>query len=205
MNSTGLNVKQQVSFSSKLLFVVSLFIVFAGLSNAIPGIPGLDASLKSLTGFDWFLIRKFPTEWFYPIMFSIMMLCVALKHSIWRSWLDKSVGRRRLGAVLDILLVLAALTISLTYVVEIESICLVDQLTGERERLLSQALKIEKELADLYGLPEPTTVEDPQCVGNTGGWIVLILAVCVLIFLAYNIKVWGFPLVAVALAIALYS
>lgn len=173
--------------------------------NAIPGIPGLDAAVKSVSGLDWLIIRKFPTEWFYPITFSAMMICVALKHSIWKSWINRSVRRRRFGAALDICLVLAALTISLTYVVEIESICLIDQISGERERLLSQALSIEKELAELYGLPEPTTVEDPQCVGNTGGWLVLIVSLCVLTFLAYNIKVWGFPLVAVAMTVALYT
>ncbi len=176
-----------------------------GLLNAVPGIPGLDEGLRSITGLEWLKIRRFPTEWFYPLAFFGMMLCVALKHSIWRTWWRKSPGQRRLGLLMDIALVIAAFGISLTYVIEIESICLIDQLTGERARLLEEALAVEKELAELYGLPEPTTVDDPQCVGNTGGWLVLIVGVTVLVFLAYNIKVWGLPLVIVALVVALYT
>jgi len=187
------------------LYVLALLIVAAGLLNAMPGIPGLDAGLRELTGFDWLTIRRFPTEWFYPLVFSAMMICVTLKHSIFRAWQDRGTLFRGLGALLDILMVIAALTVSFVYVVEIESICLLDQISGERARLIGEALKIETELAELYGLPEPTTVDDPKCVSNTGGWLVLIIGAAVLVFLAYNVKVWGFPLVAVALAVALYT
>ncbi|MEM7288905.1 MAG: TRAP transporter fused permease subunit [Pseudomonadota bacterium] len=193
------------SFGSSLLYCISVAIVFVGMLNSIPGIPGLDALVKQVSGQDWLVIRKFPTEWFYPLTFSALMLCVVLKHSIWRDWADASTSKRKLGLFLDILLVLAALGISLTYLVEIESVCLVDQITGERARLLAEILEVEKETAELMGLPVPTTVDDPKCVYNTGGWLVAIVGASILIFLAYNAKVWGFPLVAVALAIALYT
>lgn len=188
-----------------LLYCLSLGIVLVGLFNAIPGIPGLDAGVQTLTGQGWLSIRQFPTEWFYPLAFSAMMICVALKHSIGREWRHRGRARHMLGVALDWALVLAALTISALYLIEIESICLIDQITGERARLISDSLAIERELAVLYGLPEPTTVDDPQCVGNTGGWLVLIVGVAVMIFLAYNVKVWGLPLVAVALAVALFT
>lgn len=188
-----------------LLYTLSVLIVLVGLLNATPGIPGLDEGVQRLTGFDWFTIRKFPTEWFYPIAFFTMMLCVALKHSMWKAWVDRTPLRRRFGLVMDIALVVAAFGVGLTYLVEIESICLVDQITGERARLLADSLAREKEIAELMGLPEPTTVEDPQCVGTTGGFLVAIVGVTILIFLAYNIKVWGLPLVLVALGIALYT
>ena len=187
------------------LYGLSIIIVIVGLANMIPGIPGLDNGLKSITGLNWFAIRKFPTEWFYPMAFSAMMLCVVLKHSIWRSWVNESALRRNLGLCMDIALILAAFTISTTYVIEIESICLFDQFTGERERLLAEALQREIEIAELYGLPVSTTVEDPQCVGTTEGWLVLIVGLTVLVFLAYNVKVWGLPLVLVALAIVAYT
>ncbi len=190
---------------SRPLYALAVVIVIVGLFNSIPGVPGLDAGLRSVTGLDWISIRKFPTEWFYPIAFSLMMLCVALRHSLWRDWADRSSTRRRFGLFMDVALVVAAFGVSLTYVVEIESICLIDQVTGERTRLLAEALDREKALAELYGMPEPTTVEDPQCVGNTGGWLVLIVGLTVLVFLAYNIKVWGLPLVIVALAVAGYT
>lgn len=188
-----------------LLYLLSVLIVLIGLLNATPGIPGLDESVRSLTGFDWIIIRKFPTEWFYPIAFVAMMLCVALKHSMWKAWVDRTPLRRRFGLIMDVALVAAAFAVGLTYLVEIESICLIDQLTGDRARLLADSLAREKEIADLMGLPEPTTVEDPQCVGNTGGFLVAIVGATILIFLAYNIKVWGLPLVLVALGIALYT
>ena len=187
------------------LYVLSLLIVVVGMANAIPGIPGLDAAVKSWTGLSWLTIRKFPTEWFYPLMFSAMMICVAIKHSAWRAWYSASASRRRFGLLMDALLVLAALTISLTYVIEIDSICLVDQVTGERARIIADAMKIEIELAELYGLPPPTTVDDPACVGTTGAWLVLIVGAAAIIFLLYNIRVWGLPLVLVALAVALYT
>lgn len=189
----------------KALYALSVLIVLAGLANAIPGIPGLDDGVRSLTGLDWFKVRKFPTEWFYPLAFGAMMLCVALRHSMWADWAGRAPGWRRFGLFMDIALVVAAVGIALTYVVEIESICLIDQITGERLRLMTESLAREKEIADLYGLPEPTTVENPQCVGTTGGWLVAIVGGAVLIFLAYNVKVWGLPLVMVALAVALYT
>lgn len=188
-----------------ILYALSVVIVIVGLLNAIPGIPGLDDKVRGISGLDWFAIRKFPTEWFYPVMFSAMMICVVLRHSVWRTWSDRGSTRRALGAVLDWSMVIAALTISLIYLVEIEAVCLVDRISGERERLITEALRIERELAVLYGLPEPTSVDDPKCVGNTGGWLVAIIGAAVLVFLFYNIKVWGFPLVAVALLVAFYT
>lgn len=187
------------------LYILSVAIVLAGLANAIPGIPGLDQWAREISGIDGLSIRKYPTEWFYPIAFFAMMLCVALKHSIGAAWADKGPLQRRFGTWMDAALVLSALVISVTYLVEIESICLVDQLTGERARLLADTLAREKEIAELYGLPEPTTIEDPQCVSTTGGWLVAIVGITILIFLAYNVKVWGLPLVLVALGIALYT
>ncbi|MCP5087270.1 MAG: TRAP transporter fused permease subunit [Rhodobacteraceae bacterium] len=187
------------------LFGLSLFIVIAGLLNATPGIPGLDGGLRNLTGLDWLKIRRFPTEWFYPLAFAFMMFCVVLKHSVWKSWKDAPAAKRRFGLAMDVAMIAAAWAISLTYVVEIESICLIDQITGERARLIAKALLIETEIADTMGLPPPSTVEDPSCVGNTGGWLVLIVGLTVLVFLTYNIRVWGLALVMVALIITLYT
>ena len=205
MSADSANTELKAGIASAILYTLAVAIVIVGLLNSMPGVPGLDEALRALTGRDWFTIRKYPTEWFYPIAFGAMMVCVALKHSMWRSWRDKTAGRRGLGLVLDIALVVAALGISLTYVIEIESICLFDRLSGERERLIAEAMAKEREIAELYGLPEPTSVEDPQCVNNTGGFLVLIVGAAVLVFLAYNIHVWGLPLVLVAMAVALYT
>ena len=191
--------------NQRVVYFLSIALVLVGLLNAMPGIPGLDDAVKEITGNPRFIIRKFPFEYYYPLFFAVMMLTVALHHSMWRSWTGKSRLRRGFGLFMDLALVTMALAISLTYIVEYESVCLIDQITGDRARLLAESLKIEKENAELFGLPEPETVEDPQCLHTTEGWIVAIVGLAVVVFLTYNIKVWGFPLVLVAILIAAYT
>ena len=69
-----------------VLYWLALALVLIGLLNATPGIPGLDDWAKSASGNPWFVIRKFPFEYYYPLFFALMMLTVALKHSMWRDW-----------------------------------------------------------------------------------------------------------------------
>jgi len=99
----------------------------------------------------------------------------------------------------------AAVGMALRDWIEFVAICWVDQFTGARARLVEQSLQSARETADVYGLPAPTTVEDPQCVGTTGGWLVLIMGLAIVVFLGYNIKVWGLPLVIVAILVAGYT
>ena len=189
----------------RLLYWLALILVVVGLINAMPAIPGLQDWARGFTGVEWLAIRRFPLEYFYPAAFVTMMVIVALKHSIWREWIHRGTRHRQFGLLLDTALVVAAVSIALTYMVELQAICLIDQVTGERARLIAEALEAEKETAALFGLPEPTTVDDPNCVANTGGWIVAIVGVSVVIFLAYNVKVWGLPLVLVAILIVAYT
>ena len=189
----------------KVLYWLTVFMVFVGLINMTPGIPGYDDLAQSLTGIQGATFRKFPFEWFYPLFFVLMMLIVTLKHSFWRSWKDKKANLRFFGLFMDVALVLMACVVATTYLTEIESICLIDQFTGDRARLIQESLKAEKELADLLGMEPPTTVDDPKCVNNTGGWIVLLVGLAIVVFLSYNIKVWGLPLVLVAIVISAYT
>ena len=101
----------------KLVYWLTVAMVSIGLINMTPGIPGYDDLAASLTGIQGATFRKFPFEWFYPGFFALMMLIVALKHSMWRSWADRSVWRRRFGLFMDLALVLMACTISMTYIV----------------------------------------------------------------------------------------
>ena len=195
----------QPSFSLRLLNWLALAMVFIGLLNSTPGIPGYDNLVASLTGIEGAKLRKFSFEWYYPTFFALMMVIVALKHSMWRDWKSKSPARRKFGLFLDVALVITALTIALTYLIEIEAICLIDQVTGDRARLIQESLAAAAEFNESLGLPAPTTVEDPQCVNTTGGWLVLIVGLSILVFLSYNIKVWGLPLVFVAIVISLYT
>ncbi|MFB1024560.1 MAG: C4-dicarboxylate ABC transporter, partial [Octadecabacter sp.] len=90
------------------------------------------------------------------------------------------------GAFLDIALVVAAAAISITYLIEIDSVCLIDALNGDRARIMAQTLQAEIEFADLMGLPAPDTVDDPKCVSTTGVWLVAIMGLSILTFLAYT-------------------
>ncbi len=194
---------QDSLFPSTTLYAVALIFVAIGLVNSMPSIPGWEDMWRSITGVEKLKVRAFATEWFYPIVFFIMMLIVALKHSMWRAW--KGTSRAGFGAFMDVALVVAAATISLTYLIEIDSVCLIDAITGERARIMAETLKAEIAFAETMGLPVPDTVEDPKCVATTGVWLVAIMGVSILIFLGYNIKVWGLPLVAISIIVALYT
>ena len=191
--------------AKKLIYALGLVFVLVGVVNATPAIPGWDDLWKDLTGVKDFRIRRFSIEWFFPIVFVWMMLIVAVKHSMWRAWSDRSALRRGFGLFMDVGLVIAALTISLTYMVELEAICLVDQITGDRARLMAEALKADIEFAELYGLPVPDQAEDPRCLYTTEGWLPIIMFFCIVVFLIYNVKVWGFPLVMVSILVAAYT
>lgn len=193
------------SFAEKLVYVLALLLVLLGLVNVTPAIPGWDDFWKDLTGNDLFRIRRFATEWLFPITFFWMLLIVALKHSMWRAWVDKTPGIRRMGLLFDIALVAAAGLVSLTYLTEIEAVCLFDVMTGDRARLVAQALQAEIEFAELYGLPTPDTADDPGCLNTTGSWLILIMFGAIVVFLGYNVKVWGLPLVLVSILIAAYT
>lgn len=193
------------TLSLRLLYFISVAMVVVGLVNSTPGIPGYDDLIAAITGVDGAKLRKFPFEWFYPLFFSVMMLIVVLKHSLWRDWHNKSPARRRFGLLLDIALVAMAFTVSLTYLIEIESVCLVDRITGDRERLIRESLAAAAAFNESLGLPAPTTVENPQCVNTTGGWLVLIVGLAIVVFLSYNVKVWGLPLVIVAILVSAYT
>ncbi len=190
-------------FPNKSVYVLSLLFILLGVVNSTPVIPGWEDLLQNLTGFEKMKTRAFATEWFYPIVFFIMMLVVALKHSMWREW--RGTARVYLGAFMDIALVVCAGAISLTYLIEIDSVCLIDAFTGERARIMAETLQAEIEFAETMGLPVPDTVEDPKCVSTTGVWLVAIMGVSILVFLGYNVKVWGLPLVLVSIFIALYT
>ncbi len=196
---------RQTDFGEKLVYWLALLLVIVGLLNAMPGIPGIDDAFAGFLGFKNFVIRKYPYEYFYPIAFALMMVIVALKHSLWRGMAERSPALRKLGLALDAALIVAAVAISLTYMVEIEAVCLVDQISGKRAELIARSLAEEIQFAEDFGLPVPDSVDDPQCIDTTGPWLAAIIFLSVVVFLAYNVKVWGLPLVLVAIAVAAYT
>jgi TRAP transporter 4TM/12TM fusion protein len=188
-----------------VVYWLAVALVIIGLLNVTPAIPGWDGLWKAATGVDYFKVRRFPTEWLYPILFIWMMVIVTLTHSIWRTWSDRSVLQRRFGLVLDVALILAGLAISVTYLIELEAVCLIDIMTGDRARLVAEALQSEVDYSKMMGLPIPETADDPACFNTTQGLLPLILFGSIVIFLAYNIKVWGLPLVMVSILVAAYT
>ena len=141
--------KETKSFIGTVVFWLGLILVLVGLINVTPGIPGWDDLWKSMTGNQFFRVRRFETEMLYPLVFFLMMLIVALKHSLWRSWVDRVRWQRIIGLMLDIALVTAAAVLSVTYMIEIEAICLLDVITGDRERMIAEALQGEIDFAEL--------------------------------------------------------
>ncbi len=188
-----------------VVYWLAVALVIVGLLNVTPAIPGWDGLWKAATGVDYFKVRRFPTEWLYPILFIWMMVIVTLTHSIWRTWNDRSRLQRRLGLFLDAALILAGLAISVTYLIELEAVCLIDIMTGDRARLVAEALQSEVDYSEMMGLPIPETADDPSCLNTTQGLLPLILFGSIIIFLAYNIKVWGLPLVMVSILVVAYT
>lgn len=195
----------KTDFGCRALYILSIFLVILGLINATPGFPGYDDLVSDILGVSGLSLRKFPYEWFYPFFFALMMLIVALKHSMWRGWSEKTILQRSFGLMMDLALVLMAFTISGTYLIENEAICLIDLLNGDRAALIAESLKSETEFALSLGLDPPTSVDDPGCISTTGGWLVLIVGLSVVVFLGYTIRVWSLALVLVAIIIAGYT
>ncbi len=151
-----------------MAFALGLVLILLGMVNNIPSIPGLDQFAIDLTGDQTFAIRKFEYSYLYPLAFVLMMVTVALHHAFARTY-------GRWGLAVDVALVVMAVAVALTYLIEIDAVCLIDQFTGERAALIADSLKAEQEFAELYGLPIPDTVDDPQCLNTTGVWIFAIV------------------------------
>lgn len=187
----------------RIASIIGLLLVLVGMVNNIPSIPGLESMIGKIFRTDSVLIRKFPYEWLHPIAFIMMMLVTVLKHSFFRD--AKITAGKRIGIIFDLTMLLITSLMAITYLIEIDSVCLIDQITGERAKLIAESLKEEIAFANLYGLPAPSGVDDPQCMATTGIWLFAIMAATITIFLIYNVKVWGFPLVAVTIIVVAYT
>ena len=57
----------QSAVSKTAMYWLAILLVIMGLLNSIPGVPGIDEAARNLTGIEWFKVRKFPSEWFFPL------------------------------------------------------------------------------------------------------------------------------------------
>ena len=185
----------------RIAMILAVLLVLVGMVNTMPEIPGLQDLARDLTGRPFFRVSGFPPEYFYPPVFLLMMLIVALDASVYRAWREQKPHRAWLGFLLDAGLVLAALLAALGFLVEIDSICLIDQVTGERARLIEDAAARAEGV--IPGISFEAEV--PACQARFGIWIIPLLFTIITLFFLYNVRVWGVPLVAVASVVVLYT
>ncbi|MFZ5965364.1 TRAP transporter permease [Thalassococcus sp. BH17M4-6] len=185
----------------RLAIVLAFVLVVVGMLNTMPEIPGLQDLARDLTGRPFFRVSGFPSEYFYPAVFVVMMVIVALDASVFRAWRVEKPQLRWLGLAMDAGLIIAAVLAAAGFLVEIDSICLIDQITGERARLIQDAA--ERSAGVIPGMSFEAEV--PACQARFGIWIIPLLFTIIALFFVYNVRVWGLPLVAVASVVVLYT
>lgn len=199
MSDTDL--QPQSSLGQKAALALAFLLVCAGMLNTLPEIPGLQDWARQVTGRPFFRVSSFPTEYFYPPIFFLMMVIVALDASVYRDWKRSKPRRAWLGLLLDFGLILGAFLGAFGYLVEIDSVCLIDQITGERARLIQEAA--ERSADVIPGISFEAEV--PSCQARFGVWVIPLLFTIITLFFLYNVRVWGMPLVAVATVVVLYT
>lgn len=185
----------------RIAMLLALALVFVGMANTMPEIPGLQDWARNVTGQPFFRVSNFPPEYFYPPVFLLMMVIVALDASVYRAWKTDRPNLAWFGLMLDVGLLLAAFLAAFGFLVEIDSICLIDQITGERARLIQDAA--ERSAGVIPGISFEAEV--PACQARFGIWILPLLFTIITLFFLYNIRIWGLPLVAVASIVVLYT
>lgn len=195
--------RNTLPFEKKLSLRLALILVIVGMINTMPEIPGLQDFARKLTGQPFFRISNFSPEYFFPPMFFLMMLIVALNGSAYRDWKTANHTYRRpwVGLLLDFGLIIAAFLGATGYLVENDAICLFDQISGERARLIAEAA--ERAEGAIPGMTFEAEV--PSCQARFGIWIIPLLFIIIGLFFLYNVRVWGTPLVIVASIVVLYT
>lgn len=188
------------TIGQRLAMALALILVLVGMINTLPEIPGLQNWARTLTGQPHFRISGFSTEYFYPPMFVLMMTIVVLDASIYRAWKVSRPNLAWLGLMLDFGLLFAAFLGAFGYLVEIDSVCLIDQITGERARLIADAAARSDVIPGLS-----FEAEVPSCQTRFGAWTLPLLFTIIALFFMYNVRVWGLPLVIVASTVVLYT
>lgn len=184
----------------KIAYLIAVIFVLVGMVNTMPEIPGLQDWARDITGQKFLRISGFKVEYFFPPIFFTMMLIVVLDASIYRTLRKERPNRALLGLMLDAGLIIAAFLGAFGYLVEIDSVCLIDQLTGERARLIAESAAEDNLIPGIS-----FEAEVPACQARFGVWILPLLFAIIALFFLYNMRVWGVPLVAVASVVVLYT
>ena len=191
-------------WTGRLALALAFVLVVLGMANNLPSIPGLLELVQAIPGLAGIpRLSKYSSEHFFPLMFALMMVIALLVVSFGRDWAGRSRARRASGILLDLMMLAAVLGTAAVYLIEHEQVCLIDTISGERARLMAKSAARAAEYRDIFGI-DPVE-EFPDCQANLGNWILPFLLAVLGIFFVYIIRAWGFPIVAVALVIALYT
>ena len=191
-------------WTGRLALALAFVLVVLGMANNLPSIPGLLELVQAIPGLAGIpRLSKYSSEHFFPLMFALMMVIALLVVSFGRDWAGRSRARRASGILLDLMMLAAVLGTAAVYLIEHEQVCLIDTVSGERARLMAKTAARAAEYRDIFGI-DPVE-EFPDCQANLGNWILPFLLAALGIFFVYIIRAWGFPIVAVALVIALYT
>lgn len=183
-----------------IALALAVLLVVVGMVNTLPEIAGLEDWAREVTGQPFLRVSGFPTEYFFPPVFFLMMVIVVFDASVYRDWRATKPNRAWLGLMLDVGLIVAAFLGAFGYLVEIDSVCLIDQITGERARLIAE------EAARPSLIPGISfEAEVPSCQARFGIWIIPLLFTIITLFFLYNVRVWGLPLVVVASIVVAYT
>lgn len=192
------------NWMDRLAFGLAFILVLMGLANNLPNIPGLLELIQSIPGLSELpRISKYNSEFFFPLTFTFMTVVVLLRSSFGREWKQVGGGKYILGILIDIFMLSVIITFSLFYLIENEQVCLIDTLNGDRARAMAENMARAQEYLAIFGT-EPDD-DFPDCITNSGNWIMPFLILAIATFFIYIVKVWGFPIVAVAIVISIYT
>ena len=191
-------------WTGRLALGLAFILVVLGMANNLPSIPGLLELVQAIPGLEGVpRLSKYSSEHFFPLMFTLMMTIALLAVSFGREWAGRSPARRAFGILLDLTMLAAVLGTAIVYLIEHEQVCLIDEISGERARLMAETAARAAEYREIFGI-DPVE-EFPDCQANLGNWILPFLLAALAVFFVYIIKAWGFPIIAVALVIAVYT
>ena len=199
-----IQLQEENGWRRQLALVLAFLLVILGMINNLPNIPGLLDAVRSIPGLaELTRINKYNSEFLFPLTFTFMMVIALLTSSLSKDWRNQRPIKYYLGIALDVLMLATIIGMSIIYLTENEQVCLIDTLNGERARLMAENAARAKEYMEIFGT-EPSN-DFPDCQTNFGNWILPFLVLAVGVFFIYIVKVWGLPIVAVAIVIALYT
>ncbi len=196
--------RHTIDWLARTTLCLAFILVILGLANNSPNIPGLLELVQSIPGLAWVpRLSKFDGDYFLPLTFSLMLIIALLEASFAKAWREERRPKFLIGLGLDLLMFATIIGVAFVYLAENDQVCLIDVMNGERARLVQESLSRVQEYIDLFGV---APAEDPPaCQTRLGIWIVPFLLFTITVFFTYIIRVWGLPIVMVAIVIALYT